>query len=427
MKQITLGSILLCFLSFLACNNNDNDVPIEEEDDSPVLTENVEVYDDALLENGFVLVVENGGNTSFFIDKAGNRVKEYDFGTNLGNDLELLENGKLLGIFKSDNPTFSFGGYGGKIRIMDDQGNIEWEYINSDDNQLSHHDVELLPNGNVLFIVWERITAEEAQANGVNTEIDIFPEVLLEVNPNTNLVEWQWRSFEHIIQDFDSAASQFGVIGDHPELIDVNYNTFENGDFMHANGLDYDPIKDIVYLSVNFYSEVWVIDHSTTTTEASLDTGGNYNKGGDLIYRFGNPEAYHNSVGSRLFHNNHFPNILEENEIGAGNLLIFNNGIDVSQSTVYELDIPDTFSLIPNADNEPDIVWSFTDPDLFHGRISGAVRLKNGNTLITEGDYGFWEVTDAGEIAWKYNGLIGNIWRGYGYTQDEQAIIDLGL
>ena len=39
---------------------------------------------------------------------------------------------------------------------------------------------------------------------------------------------------------------------------------------MHANGLDYDPINDVIYLSVNYYDEIWVIDHSTTTASRSF-------------------------------------------------------------------------------------------------------------------------------------------------------------
>ena len=34
-----------------------------------------------------------------------------------------------------------------------------------------------------------------------------------------------------------------------------------------------------------------------------VDTGGNYGKGGDLVYRFGNPSAYNNESGERLFYN----------------------------------------------------------------------------------------------------------------------------
>jgi hypothetical protein len=108
-------------------------------------------------------------------------------------------------------------------------------------------------------------------------------------------------------------------------------------------------------------------------------------------------------------------------------LVYVNQGAnDLEQSTVYELDIPQPFVLTPNVDNEPAVVWSFTDPTMYNARISGAVRLSNGNTLICEGDYGFWEVTTNGDIAWKYNGA-GNYWRGYSYELNDPALSNLGL
>lgn len=406
---------------------NDDDITDEIIIPDPTLTDNVEVYNGSLIDNSYTLAVENGGTKSYLLDKAGNEIKEWLFDDNLGNDLELLPEGKLLGIFKSDNATITFGGYGGVVKIINPDGSIDWEYEYSSENYMSHHDTELLPNGNVLFIVWEKIDTMVALANGVPTTVPIYPETLIEVNPSNNEIVWQWRSFDHIVQDLDNTLLNFGSVSDNPQLIDINYDIVDNGDVMHANGIDYDQDKDVIYLSVNFYNEIWVIDHSTTTEQASGNNGGNYNKGGNLLYRFGNPSAYDNTEGTRLFYSNHFPNFLENNEPGGGNILVYNNGTNNSQSIVYELDMPDNFNLIPNTDNEPSIVWSFTDPDLFHGRISGAVRLKNGNTLIAEGDYGFWEVTNDGTIVWKYNGLGRIFWRCYNYNFDDQEILDLNL
>ena len=114
---------------------------------------------------------------------------------NLGNDLEILNDGRLIGMFKDDSPDFFFGGFGGVIRIMDSDGNVEWEYTHSNNDVIAHHDVEMLPNGNVLFIVWERINVFANPNLGVNTSNDIFPEVLVEINPNTNQIVWEWHSF----------------------------------------------------------------------------------------------------------------------------------------------------------------------------------------------------------------------------------------
>jgi hypothetical protein len=251
----------------------------------------------------------------------------------------------------------------------------------------------------------------------------------VEIDPTTDQIVWKWNSMDHIVQDHDNSKLNYNNVNDNPQLIDVNYNsTIANGDIMHANGIDYDPIKDIIYLSINFYSEVWVIDHSTSTTEAASNTGGNYDKGGDLIYRFGNPEAYKNTTSPRLFYNNHAPTIIDEGKPGEDNVLVYMNGSNNNQSIVYEFKMPVNFSLNGSQNNEPEVIWSFTDPNLYNGRISGAVRLRNGNTLICEGDYGYWEVTTNGTIVWKYSGLdVPAFWRGYDYYPGDEAIINLGL
>lgn len=421
MKHLFL--FLIIGLIFHSCNNDDD---ISEEEVN--LSDSIEVYNGNDIENGYVLAVENGSNTSYLLNKEGHKIYEWTFDSNLGNDLEILPNGKLLGIFKATDPEIAFGGYGGIIKTLGSDGTTEWEYNFATYDKIAHHDVEMLPNGNVLFIAWERISSSIASQAGVDTiTTDIFPEVIVEVNPTTNQIVWEWHSFDHIVQDRFDTLPNFANVSDNPQLIDINYNAVENGDIMHANGIDYDAEKDVIYLSVNFYHEVWVIDHSTTTAEAATDSGGNYNKGGNLLYRFGNPEAYQNTHGERIFNNNHFPNLLEGNEPGAGNMLVYGNGNDINQSTVFELDLPDNFSLLPNTDNEPGIVWSFTHPDLYFGRISGAVRLKNGNTLIAEGDYGFWEVTPNNDIVWKYNGGGDVFWRCYGYLPTDANIINLNV
>lgn len=431
MKLSKFLFVLSCLFLIFSCGNDDVPIIDMTDDDIPlVLADEVEVYEADILHSGVVLGIENGQATAYIVNKEGEKLHTWNLTDRLGNDFELLDDGRALGAFKVDNAPFSFGGGAGSAKIINPDSSIDWEYILADDNYLIHHDVEMLPNGNILMMVWERIPEGVAQQEGINTTFDIFPEKLIEVNPTTDQVVWEWRSWDRKIQDTNMTLPNFGVVSDMPERIDFNYNinADDTGDIMHANGIDYDAINDVIYLSVNFYSEIWVIDHSTTTQEAATNSGGNYNKGGDLLYRFGNPTAYKNTAGERRFFNNHFPNILEGSEPGAGNMLVYvNQGAnDLEQSTVYELDIPQPFVLTPNVDNEPAVVWSFTDPTMYNARISGAVRLSNGNTLICEGDYGFWEVTTNGDIAWKYNGA-GNYWRGYSYELNDPALSNLGL
>ena len=425
--------LIISFLVLLSCSNNDDsnvegeipdsDNPVSEEETA----EEVEVYNADLVHDNLTLIMENGGTTASLITKKGNPLHEWEFDLSLGNDLELLDNGQLLGMFKIPDPAFTLGGYGGVIRFINPDNSVAWEYTCSTENEICHHDVELLPNGNLLFMVWEKITVEEANSKGIVTTVPIYPEKLIEINKDSRQIVWQWRSWEHLIQDTDENLPSYGVVAENPNKINFNYNLPDDGDVTHANGIDYDPVKDVIFVSVNALSEVWVVDHSTSTLEAMQSTGGSYGKGGDLIYRFGNPEVYNNAQGERRFFNNHYPNFLQNDEIGAGNLLIYNNGTNLEQSTAYELAMPADYKLVANADNEPEVVWSFTDPDMFYGKLSGVTRLSNGNTMICEGDYGYWEVTTAGEVVWKYNGKQPTYWRGYSYDLEDEAVLNLGL
>jgi hypothetical protein len=428
--QLSLKGFLIAGLfSVLSCSNDDSAKTIEgsiSSQEPVILQPEVEIYEADKIHNNLTLAVVNGGNNAFLVDKTGEKLHEFNFPSNLGNDLEILPNGKLLGIFKAENPSIIFGGSAGIVRIMDIEGNIEWEYSLNTADFILHHDVEMLPNGNILVLVWERIDETIAEAQGSISLGDIYTEKLMEIDPITNSIVWEWRSFDHIIQDNDPALPNYGNISHNPQLININYNLQVDGDIMHANGFDYDDDKDVIYLSINFFNEVWVIDHSTTFAEAATSSGGNYGSGGNILYRFGNPLAYNNTAGEVRNDRNHFPNLLENGVPGEGNMLLYVNGKTSGISTVYELEMPDSFTLIPNADNEPNVVWSYTNPAIFSGKISGAVRLNNGNTLICEGDFGFWEITPAKDIVWRYNGGV-NFWRCYDYEIADPALSGLGL
>ncbi len=391
----------------------------EETPDSPV-----EFLNASLVDDNYVLINNAGTNRVYLINKQGETLYEWPLDSNIGNDVVWLPDERLLASLEADTPKITFGGQGGKLQFTDKDGNVLWNFDYSSEEAETHHDVELLPNGNVIALVWEKRAADLAENAGSNLGIDVYPEAVIEVNPETNEVVWEWHAWDHLIQDHDDTKENFGNVSQHPELIDLNYVPQEDGDIMHANALTYDPVNDIIYISVNFYHEVWVIDHSTTVEEAAGHTGGNFNKGGDLIYRFGNPAAYRNTSGTRLFYNNHYPNLLQGDDLGK--MLIYSNGNGLDQSTVYELLLPGSFSLLPDTDNEPQVTWSFTHPDLFAPKVSGAVQLPNGNILITEGDFGLWEVTRDGEVVWKYS-APGFFWRAYHYAKDAPEIMALEL
>lgn len=432
--------LLIC--AFSSCSDELKIKPLEEIPNEPIsdqvindldnpITEietdlgKAEFFNESLVDDNYILANDAGANRVYLMNKKAEIVYEWNFqGKNLGNDAFLLPNGKLLTMIESEDPKINFGGQAGIVQMVNKNGSADWSFQYSTENHISHHDAELLPNGNVLFQSWERKTLDEAKEAGSNMQIDVFPEAIIEVNPLNDEIVWEWHAWDHLIQNHNDTKANFGVIADHPHLINLNYVADEKGDIMHANGLTYDSKNDLIYLSVNFFSEVWVIDHSTSSQEAASNTGGTYNKGGDLIYRFGNPEAYGNDVGTRLFDHNHYPNLLSGAD--KGNILIFSNGFTEEQSTAYELELPNPLRLEPNMDNEPVVKWSFTHETLFSPKVSGVEKLSNGNRLITEGDAGFWEVTEKGKVVWRFKGA-GFFWRGYNYKKDAAGITLLGL
>lgn len=433
------NKILLCLITLLFfCHSCDKSNHINEGDpiektsnessgnpsdsDNVIKAGTIELLKKSEAYDGYILVNDAGNNRVYLMDKEAVIIYEWELPDAIGNDVELLPDGLLLGIFIADDPKIKFGGQGGRIQNINKDGTSIWNFDYSSLDYITHHDIELLPNGNIITIVWERKTEEQASLAGSKLEIPIFPEAVIEINPSTNEIVWEWHAWDHLVQDYNPSKENYGSIADSPNLIDLNYVTDKGGDIMHANGLAYDPLNDLIYLSVNFFSEVWVIDHSTSTEVAATHSGGNFGKGGDLIYRFGNPNAYGDNVSERLFTNNHHPNLFED-----GKMLIFSNGDELEQSTVYELELPIelTHKSIPNLIT-PNILWSFTDSELYSPKVSGAVRLPNGNALITEGDYGIWEVTPEGEVVWKFSG-DGFFWRAYHYAKDDPAILALDL
>jgi hypothetical protein len=106
----------------------------------------------------------------------------------------------------------------------------------------------------------------------------------------------------------------------------------------------------------------------------------------------------------------HHAHLIPKGLPGAGNLLVFDNG----GSSGYGFDTPiatNGVGALARATSrvleiDPvtlELVWSYAAPNFFSTNISGAQRLANGNTLITEGAPGrVFEVAADGTIVWEY-------------------------
>ena len=360
---------------------------------------------------------------TYLIDNNGDVVKSWDTGPGLSP--YLLEDGSVIHAADIvDNPVFPWGGGTGGVQRYDWDGTLLWEYTYSGPDYHAHHDIEVLPNGNVLMIAWERKTAAEAVAAGRDpsllSEDELHPLRLIEVEPvgatGGNIV-WQWDAWDHMIQDFDATKANFGVVADHPELLDLNYASNIGPDWHHTNAVDYNADLDQIVVSVHHFGELWVIDHSTTTAEAASHSGGDSGQGGDLLYRWGNPQVYDaGDAGDQQLFRQHDAQWIESGLAGEGNILIYNNGpgrpagnYSSIEEIVPPVDGSGSYALVPGEAYGPaSPVWSYADPPNFYSHIiSGTQRLPNGNTLIDEGFTGrIFEVTSAGATVWEYRNPV---------------------
>jgi len=405
--------------------------------------------------NGYTLFTPEYSKYTYLINNTGEVIHIWDCNNIQGIATFLLDDGNLIrsDCLKKPHPNFIIGGFTGHVGIYDPDGTVVWDFSYSNDQYCIHHDIELLPNGNILMIAEEYKSKEEAIRNGRNPQHilqgRICPDKIIEVKPigiYDYEIVWEWHVWDHLIQDYDPTKDNYGDVNKHPELIDINFGT-HTADWTHINSVDYNEKFDQILLCSRDFSEMWIIDHSTTTEESAGHSGGKYGKGGDLLYRWGNPQSYRagDENDKKLF-NPHDADWIESGCPGEGNILVFNNLRELENesnpslrkySSVDEIkppvNIKGEYYKIGTAYGPQNPIWMYYDEenphDFYSGVMSGAQRLPNGNTLICSGGKGeFFEVTYEKDIVWKYKnpyGLPNHVFNIYRYSKDHSGIKNL--
>ena len=377
------------------------------------------VYKDAKAFNGYTLFAPVFSTVTYLIDIDGKLVHTWNSTYSPGQSVYLIEGGTLV---RSTHISNAQGPAGGGVQKIAWDGTMLWDFKYLPDNVIPHHDIRPMPNGNVLLICWDIKSREESVAAGRNpaliSEGKVWSEKIVEIKPDGKTggtVVWEWKLWDHLIQSQDATKANFGVIAEHPELMDINFGMGGKADWIHVNSIDYNPKLDQIVLSCHEQSELWVIDHSTTTAEAATHSGGKAGKGGDLIYRWGNPKGYGagTAADQKLFapHNIHW---IDPGLPGEGNILVFNNGnartggnYSSADEITPPVDAQGRYTLTKGAAYGPAAqTWIYkakTPADFFADKTSSAQRLPNGNTLICHGPLGtFFEVTKEGDMVWEY-------------------------
>ncbi len=362
--------------------------------------------------NGYTLFSNN--EISYLIDNCGFKVNIWESDYKPGESVYLLENGELLRTARVSG-NFSGGGLGGRFELFDWGGDLLWSYEYANNTVHAHHDIEPLPNGNFLALAFEKHTQSDAKQNGRAYNGEVWSERIIEIetvgNNQANIV-WEWRLWDHLIQDFDASKANYGAVSAHPGLVDINYigeGEDTNGDWIHANAIAYNAELDQIAISSRNFSEIWIIDHSTTTAEAAGHSGGNAGKGGDLLYRYGNPQTYkRGNTDDQKFTRQHDIRWIPDGFPNEGKLMVFNNDDTPNASSIeiWEPPLNDdgSYDLENGQAFGPEQVdWQYTASDFYSEIMSGAYALPNGNVLICEGETGrLFEVTLEKELVWEY-------------------------
>ncbi|MDV7187370.1 arylsulfotransferase family protein [Lutibacter sp. TH_r2] len=373
--------------------------------------------------DGYVLFTPGGNNSVYLVNNCGYLVNSWEFDETPGSTCYFLENGNLLRAGKKS------------IEIRDWDNNIIWSYdMSTIGNQ--HHDIEPLPNGNILCLVKDLYTSSAMAEYGRNPknldDNDFKLEKIVEIEPlgsNDANIVWEWKFIDHIIQDYDKTKFNYGNVSENSQLIDINYydDELSISDFIHGNAIDYNKELDQILISARNLNEIYIIDHSTTTSEAKGSTGGTYNRGGDILWRWGNPKVYQqgDTKDQKLFLQ-HDAKWVEEGYLDEGKISVFNNGGNGTEifSSIH-LIVPEIDNnsykkeksiFLPNEFN-----WSWSGSVfgevVYQSNKSGAQSLPNGNFIFCETSKGqITEINKNGDILWVYKNPSGS--RIYNQAED---------
>ena len=366
---------------------------------------------------GYTLFSPLGSRSTFLVNNCGQLLRRWNSNFSAALGAKLHSDGYLYRLGRINNPLFNVSGKGGIIEKFNWDGQLEWQFQFQTDSFTPHHNFCILPNGNIILIVAEKKSREEAILKGrdsiaFNSSYDyLVSESLVELRPigfDSAEIVWSWRVWDHLVQDFDSSKANFGSPFLQRDKIDLNFIDHPDlKDWLHINSVAFQEARNELALSVRHLNEVWIIDHSTNTNEAAGSSGGIRGKGGDLLYRFGNPEAFRG--GSQLDQKLEGQHDIEW--VDSTRLSYFNNGSQRGYSSVelikLQRDIQGNYP--PSGNGSDSLQYNYSLPStISSGRYSSFRWLDGNHKLICSGVGGHLiELDEQDSVVWYYVNPVG--------------------
>ena len=269
-------------------------------------------------------------------------------------------------------------------------------------------------DGTTLLLANHEVDNTYYDTRGVS-DIMLFDDAFYEID-SAGKVLWAWHAWEHFDQmGFDAKAKEA------IRITKVPGGTGRSTDWTHMN--------QVARLGPNvwhdrgdlrFHPDNIIFD---TRSSGILGIVARYDhptgmwRSGDIVWRVGPNYGYGTDevvLGDII--GPHMTHLIPRGLPGAGNILVFDNG-GFSGFGSYLNGLPATW---PNKLRDYSrvvefnpitlrVVWEYKvpvagdAPKFFSTLISGAQRLRNGNTMITQGGTGrVFEVTRSGDIVWDY-------------------------
>lgn len=402
-------------------------------------------YDPDKAFNGFTVLSPLSTPTVVVIDMNGRVVKTWEGVNNsAGGPARILPNGDVISAVGARPPHQESLG----LVQLDFDGNEVWrfdhnEQVENADGEMvwsarQHHDWQRpgLPGG--YYAPGSEPAASGSRTlilthtnliNAAVTDQPLEDDRLIEVSWDGE-VTWDWRASDHVDElGFSEAARD--VI-----RRAVGFNRRRNSyDWLHTNAAAYvGPNHWYDEGDERFAPDNIIISSRESNIVAIVD-----HRSGAIVWRLGpDYRASDALAGIGQIIGQHNPHVIPAGLPGEGNVLIFDNGGAAGYGFPTPASPEGRNSVTRDASRVVEInpvtlekVWEYAVGGVEHYRfashyVSGAQRLTNGNTMITEGADGrIFEVTPDGDVVWEYvspyftaNGMTNRVYRAYRVPYD---------
>lgn len=334
------------------------------------------IYRPQKVSKGLTLIPFSGNERVKLVDEHGFTVHQWKTDAVRA---RLLKSGNLLVVHGSKwgRKQEKWSKLRNRVSEYDWSGQEIWSYQLSD--SFAHHDVRRLASGNTLILKRTLVPSEKKEkiTDPRRRKVDVRSDSLLEVDPNGNIV-WSWHAHDHFNINECGRRNCLKKVYTQNTHDWTHTNTafvIPENRWYRAGHTQFMP-GNIMIIPRN-WSMVMIIDRQS----------------GAIVWQYAGD--YKGGLDAP-----HEAQLIEEGFPGAGNVLIFDNGVKTHGKESYILEINPLTKKV---------VWVYDVGEKFHSLRRGAVqRLQNGNTLISEDLKGrCFEVTPQGQTVWLYQDEYG--------------------